>query len=459
MTAKSKFLSVKRMHTKKIALLLTVTLGCLCIGIADAKSPNGVPKQTELWSHLSSAKELTDARGMSARFDDSGNRRVLNLNVPQLNLPLGEHVRDPSSSTPCWIAVPPPAKGWKLGNVQNIEAKVKNAGTRPAKTTLWVVSSNGWAAVGNAATLGANQETTLRCDLRETYPDGTPKIDPGRIKQIRVMVERTAAASLVVSDLVATGTADDWVRPARRLDVPDMGEGKPAAGRRVRYQLASDANNDIYCALSLPPDWKPGKRYPVIAEYPGNIWFSAKSCWSTGRPEQCVMGYGISAGTSAIWVSLPFVDGSTREIDESGFGSNDGDDTTHHTMAVIEDVCANWGGDRNNLFLCGFSRGGFACDYIGLRNDKIAQLWKGFVACQGSYSDDAVERAPRFSGKAIFQIDNRQARFQPVVDATKQSVEWTWTKSGLRYHATAMFLDDRPVMKQLRRWFRDLTMK
>jgi hypothetical protein len=140
--------------------------------------------------------------------------------------------------------------------------------------------------------------TTLSCDLREFYPDKTPKLDPGRIKQIRIMVQRTDSASLVVFRLVANGAADEWVRPAGRIDVPDMVNEKPKAGRRVRYQLSSDANNQIYCALYLPPDWKRGKRYPVIAEYPGNIFFVARACWSTGRPEQCAMGYGFSSGMS-----------------------------------------------------------------------------------------------------------------------------------------------------------------
>jgi hypothetical protein len=245
-----------------------------------------------------------------------------------------------------------------------------------------------------------------------------------------------------------------------------MGEGEPAPGRRVRYQLGTDAGNGIYGALYLPPDWEPGKRYPVIAEYPGNIFFNAKACWSTGRPEQCQMGYGISSGTGAIWVSLPFIDRENGEIAEAGFGSNDGDDTAGYAMKVIEDICANWGGDRDNLILTGFSRGAIACGYIGLRNDRIAGLWKGFVACQHydgsswrqSRMEDAIARAPRFRGEAIFQVDNtdKKANYEQLMDHTDPAVEWTWVSSGLGAHATAMFLDDRPMMIQLREWFRQL---
>lgn len=435
----------------------------LCSGVVSAEeSDTSLP--TELWAHLPSASKPVDLRGLTARFDDSGERRVLKLEMPELNVALGE-TPDPRRGI-AWVSLPPPVGGWDLASRERVEAKVENTGGKSAEVTLWVVSSDGWAAVGGSATMKPDQSETLRCDLRETFPDGTPRIDPGRIREIRVMVQRTDTAALTVSGLVATGTADEWVRPANRIDVPDMGEGDPAPGRRVRYQLGDDAGNGIYCALYLPPDWEPGKRYPVIVEYPGNIFFNAKACWSTGRPEQCQMGYGITSGTGAIWVSLPFVDRENGEIAEAGFGSNDGDDTVDYALKVIEDLCANWGGDRDNLILSGFSRGAIACGYIGLRNDRIAALWKGFVACQHydgsnwrqSRMDDAIERAPRFRGEAIFQVDNtdKKANYEQLMDHTDPAVEWTWVSSGLGAHATAMFLDDRPMMIQLREWFRQL---
>lgn len=437
--------------------LILVLFAAVSLQAADAR-------HADLWTHLSSARDLSDSRGMSARFDNSSDHRVLELNVSELNVAMGETARSAQRGIG-WVSIPPPASGWDVSSNRTIQASVTNTASTPALTTLWVVSSVGWDAVGAATTLQPGQTETLTCDLRETYPDGTPKIDPRRVSEIRLMIQRTDAASVRVSRLIATGTTDKWVRPRDRINVPDMVHGRPAAGRRVRYQLPVDVDNGIYCALYLPSDWKPGKRYPVIAEFPGNVFFSASSCWSTGRPEQCAIGYGISSGTSAIWISLPFVDRSSGEIAEAGFGSNNGEDTADHTVAVIDDICNTWGGDRDELFLCGFSRGAIACGYIGLRNNRIAGLWKGFVACQHydgsnwrqSKMEAAVERAPRFSGKAIFQVDNSQEKYQPVVDATDTSVKWTWTKSGLGYHATAMFLDDRPSTKELRQWFRDLS--
>ena len=105
-------------------------------------------------------------------------------------------------------------------------------------------------------------------------------------------------------------------------------------------------------------------------------------------------------------------------------------------------------------FLSGFSRGAIACGYIGLANDQIAKLWKGIIACQHydgsawqqSTMASAIERAPRFRGEAIFQVDNEshKADFRQLISHTDPSVEWTWVSSGLGNHATAMFLDERP---------------
>jgi hypothetical protein len=176
------------------------------------------------------------------------------------------------------------------------------------------------------------------------------------------------------------------------------------------------------------------------------------------------MGYGISSGKGVIWVSLPFVDRKTGGIAENAFGSRAGTDTIAHAQATMDDICANWGGDHDQLFICGFSRGSIACGYIGLANDEIAALWKGIIGCQhydGSRWNQsniagAVARAPRFRGRAIFQVDNSEERYSSVQEATLPEVEWTWRKSGLGYHATAMFLDDRPLMIEIRQWFQDL---
>lgn len=414
----------------------------------------GLTCATDLWQHISSVDQLAELRGMSAEFDAAGADRVLKISLEG----------NTANLKTCWVSIPPPVQGWHLDLTKYIQMEVRNTGDKVVETTLWAVSANGWSAVGDGAKLQPGASVTLQADLRQTYPDGTPKIDPTQISEIRVMTQRAVSGSLETGKLAAVGSAEPWVRPAGHLDVPDMTREKAGAGKRVRYQLSRERDGEIYSALYLPLNWEPGKKYPVMVEFPGNIFYSAKSCWSTGRPEQCQMGYGITRGENAIWVSLPFVDRENHQIAESGFGSNSGRDTVLYTRETVEHICSHWGGDRQNLYLCGFSRGSIACGYIGLADDDIAKLWKAIIGCQHydgsswkqSRMDEAVLRAPRFRGEAIFQVDNQQEKYQTVVDATDPAVSWTWVRSGLGYHATAMFLDDRPAMKTLRQWYQKL---
>ncbi|MEM1084584.1 MAG: hypothetical protein AAGI48_10765 [Verrucomicrobiota bacterium] len=407
--------------------------------------------ESELLFSLQTHPVICETRNLEAVLSKKGE-------APKLRL-----IADKSfGQQTAWASLGPPGERWNFEQRENLEATVKNTSTAKVTVTLWVVSSHGWDAVGDEATLEPREEQQLSCDLREAYPDGTPKIDPTSIREIRIMLQRTApGASVEVTTLKATRKIETWIRPGGRLDVPEMEHGRPAPGRRVRYQLPSDRGTRIYSALYLPPEWQAGKRYPIIAEYPGNAFYSAKRCWSTGRPEQCVMGYGITSGKGAIWISLPFVDRKSGRIAENGFGSKDGNDTCAHALAAMQDLCANWGGDPERLFLSGFSRGAIACGYIGLANEELASMWKGIIACQHydgsawnqSNMGGALQRAPRFKGSAIFQIDNDRSKYAPLEERSDPHIEWTWRKSGLNYHATAMFLDDRPLMQELRLWF------
>jgi hypothetical protein len=173
----------------------------------------------------------------------------------------------------------------------------------------------------------------------------------------------------------------------------------------------TDAGTDIHAVLHLPEDWRAGRRFPVIVELPGNNFFTS-GCYSTGRPEQFLIGHGIARGRAAICLGMPFIDRGSGTIAESGWGNPD--DTVDYVIRMVDDVCQRFGGDRDTLVLTGFSRGALACGFIGLRNDHIATLRKGFHACQ-HYDGDG------------------------------------W--GG----ATAMFLDDRESTRQLRQWFEDLT--
>ena len=57
---------------------------------------------------------------------------------------------------------------------------------------------------------------------------------------------------------------------AADLVTPVMTDESPAAGKRVRQVAPEYKGTEVYHALYLPVDWKPGGTYPVIVEYTGN---------------------------------------------------------------------------------------------------------------------------------------------------------------------------------------------
>src|SRR4029078_13548098 len=53
--------------------------------------------------------------------------------------------------------------------------------------------------------------------------------------------------------------------------------------------------------------------------------------------------------------------------------------TVDYCKKAVKLVCGRYGGDPKALVLAGFSPGAIACNYIGLRDDEIAALWRGFI--------------------------------------------------------------------------------
>lgn len=429
---------------RDLLLILVALLLAPLATLHGAESNDG--NRCSLWAHLQQVSDLGELREMSAVWDGCSPGGLLRLTAAK------------SQGNYAWAVIPRTKDGWDLARREVVECEIANCGTNAVNVLLWVVGDRGWDAVADAATLAAGESRRFACRLREKFPDGTPKIDPGQVKQVQIMISGRilSPATIAVRGLMATGNAPDWHRPAGRMDVPDVEDSAPSPGHRVQYRLGSDEKTGIYCVLHLPDDWKPGGQYPVIVEFPGSIYFT-RDCYSTGRPEQCTMGFGMSRGHGAICIGLPFVDQKAGAIVEGGWGN--ADDTAEYAVKMVDEICARFGGDRANIVLTGFSRGAIACGYIGLRNDRIAALWKGFHASQhydgdgwgNATMEGAIERARRFRGKSVFQTDNSKEKFQPVTDAMKTEV--IWANSGLGAHATAMFLDDRPSTQQLRQWF------
>ncbi|MGB1125657.1 MAG: sulfatase-like hydrolase/transferase [Phycisphaeraceae bacterium] len=167
--------------------------------------------------------------------------------------------------------------------------------------------------------------------------------------------------------------------PQSRLAEPDlvtpaMVDAAPAAGKRVRQVAKEYEGTDVYHALYLPTDWKPGKTYPVIVEYTGNKFPPGQG---SGEVKDANLGYGLTGGEGYIWVTMPYVQNGGKENAVTWWGDRQA--TIDYCKTNLPRICEQFGGDKNNLFICGFSRGAIACSYIGLADDEIASFWKGMI--------------------------------------------------------------------------------
>ena len=166
---------------------------------------------------------------------------------------------------------------------------------------------------------------------------------------------------------------------------------QPAAGQRIRQTHPDFAHTAAYHALYLPPQWKANSsvKLPVLVEYSGNgPWAGSPGVgdghWadkdvSTGRPEDQNMGYGISGGQGFIWISMPLLTadlGPRTNISTFWWGCNttmafsgpcgtyDLKPTLDYTKKTVAMVLAELGGDPDNVFVMGWSRGAIAAGYM-----------------------------------------------------------------------------------------------
>lgn len=186
-----------------------------------------------------------------------------------------------------------------------------------------------------------------------------------------------------------------------------MTDGAPAAGKRVRQVVAEYQGTQVYHSLYLPTNWQPGGTYPVIVEYTGNYF---PPCNSSGEVKDANLGYGMSGGRGFIWVVMPYVEKGRLENAVLWWG--DAQATIDYCKLNLPRICEAFGGDPDNLFVCGFSRGAIGSSYIGLADDEIASFWKGmfthdhFDGQKGwSYPESdrpaALQRLARLKGRPV----------------------------------------------------------
>jgi hypothetical protein len=247
------------------------------------------------------------------------------------------------------------------------------------------------------------------------------------------------------------------------LTVPEVTSGEPAPGRRVKQFNPEYQGTGVYHILYLPEDWQEGKRYPVIVEYAGNgPYRSEYGDVSTGEVEGSKLGYGISGGKGFIWICLPFVNSQERRNQTMWWG--DPEATVEYCKTTVRRVCEKYGGDSSRIILAGFSRGAIACNYIGLHDDAIADIWLAFIPYSnydgirpwdwaGSDRPAARERLERLHGRATFSCQERTVDdIRAYIDSSGVTAPFTLLVIPFRNHNAGWVLCDIPARQALRSW-------
>ncbi|NQU43896.1 hypothetical protein HQ520_11470 [bacterium] len=333
-----------------------------------------------------------------------------------------------------------------------------NVTSEPLTMTCWALS-DGWGggvstysytqAPSGRESFEPGQTRTLQIDLHARY-DSTEwqplAINPANVTRIEIVFQdKTAGPKLAMGDITATG-----VGPAipydtsRHVLVPEVTDGAAAPGKRVREVLSDYAGTSVTHVLYLPRDWQPGKSFPIIVEYTGNIFYH-KFCHSTGLTDQGTMAYGLSKGVGYICLNLPFISEDGQREQKDGWG--DPDRTADYCVEAVQETSKRWGGDPSAVFFVGFSRGTIAANYIALCNDRIASIWAGIIG-------DPITK-PKGNGwrNSAEGWDERAARLGNTPTYKPKVI------LGKNIHVDVQFLEDRPSTLATRAWMSQIVVE
>lgn len=346
-----------------------------------------------------------------------------------------------------------PERHRDLSDSRYVEMDIRNLSGEKAVLTFWALSGAGWGGMNSAAETKAGREilephstTTLKIDLYGRYPGPdalATAIDPANVKQLEIVFHcHQAGLRFAIDNIKTTGQRSPHsLGTSARFPVPEVTFGPPASGKRVRQQLPAYKDTAITHVLCLPENWQPDGLYPIIVEFTGNVFYH-KFCHSTGRTEQGNLAYGLSRGRDFICINMPFVseDGLHEQVD--GWGSEK--QTIDYCIKTLRYVCENFRGDPSAVFITGFSRGEIACNYIALHDDKIADVWLGFLSDPGQkwsggsgWNNSGIgwdERAQRIQGRSCFLS-------RPDLGPA---------------HVDIQYLEDSPATLASRKWLREV---
>jgi hypothetical protein len=180
------------------------------------------------------------------------------------------------------------------------------------------------------------------------------------------------------------------------------------------------------------------------------------------------MGYGLSGGKGWVWACLPFLNDAGSDLAITWWGdapSHRPDSTLAFLKRAVPALCERFSGDPQRVILCGFSRGSIATNAIGLHDDAIAALWRGFV-CYSHY--DGVNTGWPFAGADSASSRQRLARLngrpqlicgefplagiRRYLESTGVTGDFTFLETGFRNHNDAWLLRPSTARDTAREW-------
>ena len=250
------------------------------------------------------------------------------------------------------------------------------------------------------------------------------------------------------------------------LHTPVAELGSPARGKRVYQTTAGWENTEVHHTLYLPTNRRWAGRYPVLVEYAGNGGytnrFGDKSYGVVGGSN---LGYGISGGKDFIWLCLPYVSTNGGRLANAPLWWGSPDETVRYCTNTVLDVCRRYGGDSNAIIFCGFSRGAIGANYIGLHDDGIAPLWRGFITFShydgqrtnwpyaGADRASAQVRLDRLKGRPQFISAEQDVTYiSDYLKGTGVAGNFTFVPIPYRNHSDEWVLRDIPERRQVRDW-------
>jgi hypothetical protein len=144
-------------------------------------------------------------------------------------------------------------------------------------------------------------------------------------------------------------------------------------------------------------------------------------------------------------------------------------ETLRYCTNTLRSVCEKFGGDTNALILCGFSRGAIACNYLGLRDDAVAPLWRAFIVHSHydgvrtgwPYADadraSALARLRRLGNRTQFiSMEVSTAETENYLAQTGVQGRFTFQPLAFRNHTDEWVLRDGPERRRLRGWLAEV---